>query len=201
MIVDDHAVVRAGIAAILARHSDVALVAQASTGDEALLRFRDHRPDVTLVDLTMPGMDGLATIRAIRAEFHDSRFVVLTVRGGDEDIHQALKAGAQAYLLKTASDDELIATIRAVYAGLRRLSREVAERLAEYPMASDLTPRELDVLRLLARGLTNKEIGTALTVSETTVKWFVKNILEKLGANDRTQAVTTALERGILHYQ
>ena len=201
MIVDDHAVVRAGVAAIFARQSDITVVAEASSGDEALLRFRAHRPDVTLVDLTMPGMDGVATIRAIRAEFPDSRFVVLTVRGGDEDIHQALEAGAQAYLLKTASDIELTATIRAVYAGLRRLSREVADRLREYPTASDLTPRELDVLRLLARGLTNKEIAKALTVSQTTAKWFVKNILEKLGANDRTQAVTTAYERGILHYQ
>ena len=201
MIVDDHAVVRAGVAAILARHSDVALVGQASTGDEAVLRFRTHRPDVTLIDLTMPGMDGVATIRAIRAEFPDSRFIVLTVRGGDEDIHQALEAGAQAYLLKTASDAELMATIRAVYAGLRRLSREAADQLREHPVASDLTPRELDVLRLMARGLTNKEIGNALTVSETTAKWFVKNILEKLGAHDRTQAVITAFERGILHYQ
>lgn len=201
MIVDDHAVVRAGVAAILARHSDVAVVGEASTGDEAVLRFRTHRPDVTFVDLTMPGMDGVATIRAIRAEFPDSRFIVLTVRSGDEDIHQALEAGAQAYLLKTASDAELMATIRAVYAGLRRLSREAADRLREYPAASDLTPRELDVLKLMARGLTNKEIGNALTVSETTAKWFVKNILEKLGAHDRTQAVITAFERGILHYQ
>jgi len=201
MIVDDHAVVRAGVVAILARHPDVAVVAEASSGDEALLQFRAHRPDVTLVDLTMPGMDGVATIRAIRAEFPDGRFVVLTVRGGDEDIHRALEAGAQAYLLKTASDAELVATIRAAHAGLRRLSREAADRLREYPMASDLTPRELEVLRLLARGLTNKEIGKALGVSEKTAKWFVKNILEKLGANDRTQAVTTAFERGILHYQ
>jgi DNA-binding NarL/FixJ family response regulator len=201
MIVDDHAVVRAGVAAILARHPDVAVVAEASTGDDALLQFRAHRPDVTLVDLTMPGMDGVATIRAIRAEFRDSRFVVLTVRGGDEDIHRALEAGAHAYLLKTTGDLELVATIRAVHAGLRRLSREAADRLREYPMASDLTPRELEVLRLLARGLTNKEIGKALDVSETTAKWFVKNILEKLGANDRTQAVITAFERGILHPQ
>jgi DNA-binding NarL/FixJ family response regulator len=179
----------------------VAVVAEASSGDDALLQFRAHRPDVTLVDLTMPGMDGVATIRAIRAEFPDGRFVVLTVRGGDEDIHRALEAGAQAYLLKTASDAELVATIRAAHAGLRRLSREAADRLREYPMASDLTPRELEVLRLLARGFTNKEIGKALDVSEKTAKWFVKNILEKLGANDRTQAVTTAFERGILHYQ
>jgi two-component system, NarL family, response regulator len=200
MIVDDHEVVRAGVAAILARQPDIAVVTEASSGDEAVRQFRAHHPDVTLLDLTMPGKDGVATIRAIRDEFPNSRFIVLTVRAGDEDVHQALAAGAQAYLLKTASDVELVDAVRAVHAGLRRLSREAADRLREYPIASDLTPRELEVLRLLARGLTNKEIGAELGVSETTAKWFVKNILEKLGANDRTQAVTTAFERGILHY-
>jgi two-component system NarL family response regulator len=200
MIVDDHEIVRAGVAAILARQSDIAVVAQASSGDEAVRQFRAHHPDVTLLDLNMPGMDGRATIHAIREEFPESRFIILTVRTGDEDVHQALGAGAQAYLLKTASDAELVDAVRAVHAGLRRLSREAADRLRDYPVASDLTPRELEVLRLLARGLTNKEIGAALTVSETTAKWFVKNIFEKLGANDRTEAVTTAFERGILHY-
>ena len=200
MIVDDHAVVRAGIVAILGRHSGIAVVAEASNGDDARRAYRAHHPDITLIDLTMPGLDGADTIRAIRQEFPDSRFIVLTIRSGDEDIHQALAAGAQAYLLKTADGVELVETIRAVHAGMRRLSPEAAERLRDYPVASDLTPRELEVLRLLARGLTNKEIGLALTVSETTAKWFVKNILQKLGANDRTQAVTTAIERGILHY-
>jgi two-component system, NarL family, response regulator len=200
MIVDDHGVVRAGVAAILARQSGIAVVAQATSGDEAVRQFRAHHPDVTLIDLTMPRMDGVATIQAIREEFPESRFIVLTVRAGDEDVHRALGAGAQAYLLKTASDVELVDAVQAVHAGLRRLSREAADRLREYPMASDLTPRELEVLGLLARGLTNKEIGAALGVSGTTAKWFVKNILEKLGANDRTQAVTTAFERGILHY-
>jgi DNA-binding NarL/FixJ family response regulator len=200
MIVDDHEVVRAGIAVILARQADMAVVAQAATGDEAVRQFRVHQPDVTLVDLNMPGKDGVETIRAIRAEFPHSRFIVLTVHAGDEDIHRALDAGAQAYLLKTTDDVELVETVRAVNAGLRRLSREAADALREHPLASDLTPRELDVLRLLARGLTNREIGAALDVSETTAKWFVKNILQKLAVNDRTAAVTTALERGILHY-
>jgi len=199
MIVDDHEVVRNGIGAILAPHSDVRVVAEASSGPEAIQMFRTHRPDVTLLDLTMPGMDGVQALRAIRAEFPESRFIVLTVHTGDDDIHRALEAGAQAYVLKTATAVELIETVRAVRAGLRRLSRGAADRMSEYPIAAHLTPRELDVIRLLARGLTNKEIGAALEVSETTVKWFVKNILQKLGVNDRTAAVTTALERGILH--
>jgi DNA-binding NarL/FixJ family response regulator len=199
MIVDDHEVVRAGVAAILTRDSGIAVVAEAATSDEAVRQFRMHRPDVTLVDLNMPGKDGVETIRAIRREFPDSRFIVLTVRAGDEDIHRALDAGAQAYLLKTASSTELVETVRTVHAGLRRLSREAVESLREHPVASDLTPRELEVLRLLARGLTNKEISATLAVSETTVKWFVKNILQKLGVSDRTAAVTSALERGILH--
>jgi DNA-binding NarL/FixJ family response regulator len=199
MIVDDHEVVRNGIAAILARHADFVVVGEASSGPEAIQMFRALRPDVTLLDLTMPGMDGVQVLRAIRAEFPDSRFVVLTVHAGDDDIHRVLDAGAQAYVLKTASAGELVETVRAVRAGLRRLSREAAVRMDEYPVAAHLTPRELEVMRLLARGLSNKEIGAELGVSETTAKWFVKNILQKLGVNDRTAAVTTAIERGILH--
>ena len=200
MIVDDHEVVRAGVAAVLERQPGIAIVAQAADGAEAVRLFRTHRPDVTLLDLTMPGMDGLETLRAIRQEFPHSRVIVLTVRVGDEDVHRALEAGARGYLLKTASGGELVDAIKAVHAGLRRISRAAADRLDEYPIASDLTPRELEVLRLLARGLTNKEIAAALSVSETTAKWFVKNILQKLAANDRTEAVTTAFERGILHH-
>ncbi len=131
--------------------------------------------------------------------FPASRFIVLTVHGGDDDIHRALEAGAQAYVLKTASGVELVDTVKAVHSGLRRLSGEAARQLDEYPIAANLTTRELTVLRLLARGLTNKEIGAELDIGETTAKWFVKNILEKLGVNDRTAAVTTALDRGILH--
>jgi two-component system, NarL family, response regulator len=200
MIVDDHEVVRAGVSAVLARQDDIAVVAEASNGSDAIRLFRSHRPDVTLLDLNMADMDGIAAMRAIRNDFPHSRFIVLTVRAGDEDVHRALEAGAQGYLMKTASSAELVDAIKAVHAGLRRLSREAATRLHEHPVASDLTPRELEVLRLLARGLTNKEIGAALSVSETTAKWFVKNILQKLAANDRTEAVTTAFERGILHH-
>lgn len=200
MIVDDHEVVRVGVAAVLARQDGIAVVAEASNGTDAIRLFRRHHPDVTLLDLNMPGMDGIATMRAIRDDFPHSRFIVLTIRIGDEDVHRALEAGAQGYLLKTASGAELVETVQAVHAGLHRLSREATSRLHDYPVASDLTPRELEVLRLLARGLTNKEIGAALTVSETTAKWFVKNILQKLAANDRTEAVTTAFERGILHH-
>jgi two-component system, NarL family, response regulator len=199
MIVDDHEMVRAGVAAILDRQPDLSVVAQASHASEAIRLFRSERPDVTLVDLTMPDMDGIAIMRAIRDEFPESRFIVLTVHCGDDDIRRALDAGAKAYLIKTASGPELIETVRAVHAGLHHLSREVAVRMTEYPVAAHLTPREMDVLKLLPRGLSNKEIAARLDVSETTAKWFVKNILQKLGVSDRTAAVTAALERGILH--
>jgi DNA-binding NarL/FixJ family response regulator len=200
MIVDDHEVVRNGVAAILAGESDMAIVGKASNGQDAVRLFRTQRPDVTLLDLTMPGLDGVETMRAIRREFPEGRFIILTIHRGDDDIRRALEAGAKAYLLKTAPGPELVETVRAVHAGLRHVSREAADRMSEYPIAAHLTPREIEVLRLLARGLRNKEIATELDVSETTAKWFVKNILEKLGAADRTAAVTTALERGILHY-
>jgi DNA-binding NarL/FixJ family response regulator len=199
MIVDDHEVVRAGVAAVLAREEHIAVVAEAASGADALCLFRKHRPDVTLLDLTMPGMDGVATMKAIRDEFPDGRFIILTVHDGDEDVHRALDAGAQGYLLKTVSRAELVATVRAVHAGLRRVSREATDRLDEYPVGVHLTPREIEVLRLLTRGLTNKEIAAELHVSATTATWFVKNILQKLGVSDRTAAVTTAFKRGILH--
>jgi DNA-binding NarL/FixJ family response regulator len=201
MVVDDHELVRAGVAAILAGQPHIDVVAEASSGEEAIKLFRIHRPDVTLLDLTMPGMDGVETMGTIRAEFPESRFIILTVHGGDDDIHRALDAGAKAYVLKTAPGSELVETVQAVHAGLHRISREAANRMDEYPVAAHLTPREIEVLRLLSRGLTNKEIAAELNVSDTTAKWFVKNILQKLGVNDRTAAVTTALERGILHYQ
>jgi DNA-binding NarL/FixJ family response regulator len=199
MIVDDYEVVRAGVAAILAAQPDLTIVAEASSACEAIRLFRAEQPDVTLLDLTMPDMDGVEAMRVIRQEFPDSRFIMLTVHSGDDDIRRALDAGAKAYLLKTAPGPELVETVRAVHAGLHHLSREVANRMAEYPVAAHLTPREMEVLKLLPRGLSNKEIATRLDVSETTAKWFVKNILQKLGVNDRTAAVTTALERGILH--
>jgi DNA-binding NarL/FixJ family response regulator len=199
MIVDDHEVVRAGVTAVLAREDAIAVVAQAASGPDAISLFRKHRPDVTLLDLTMPGMDGLATLKAIREEFPDGRFIVLTVHAGDEDVHRALDAGARGYLLKTASGAELVDTVRAVHAGLRRISREATSRMNEYPVGAHLTPREIEVLQLLTRGLTNNEIAAELHVGGTTVKWFVKNILQKLGVSDRTAAVTTAFKRGILH--
>jgi DNA-binding NarL/FixJ family response regulator len=199
MIVDDHEMVRAGVAAILARQPGIVVVAEASSAHEAIRLFRTERPDVTLLDLTMPDMDGVEAMRAIRDEFPDGRFIVLTVHSGDDDIRRALEAGARAYLLKTAPGPEVVETVRAVHAGLHHLSREVADRMNEYPVAAHLTPREIEVLRLLPRGLSNKEIAARLDVSETTAKWFVKNILQKLGVKDRTAAVTTALERGILH--
>lgn len=199
MIVDDHEVVRAGVTAVLTREGTIAVVAEAASGPDALCLFRKHRPDVTLLDLAMPGMDGIATMRAIRAEFPEGRFIVLTVHDGDEDVHRALDAGAQGYLLKTASRTELVETVRAVHAGLRRVSREATDRLDEYPVGVHLTPREVEVLQLLTRGLTNNEIAAELHVSGTTAKWFVKNILQKLGVSDRTAAVTTAFRRGILH--
>jgi DNA-binding NarL/FixJ family response regulator len=199
MVVDDHEVVRAGISAVLARESSIEIVAEARSGADAIRLFRQFRPDVTLLDLTMPGMDGVAALRTICAEFPDSRCIVLTVHAGDEDVHRALAAGARGYLLKTASSVELIDAVRAVHSGLRRLSADAASRLAEYPAGAHLTPRELEVLQALARGLSNKEIASELHVSGSTVKWFVKNIMEKLGVCDRTAAVTTALDRGILH--
>jgi DNA-binding NarL/FixJ family response regulator len=199
MIVDDHEMVRAGVAAILARQPDLTVVAEASSACDAIRLFRAEQPDVTLLDLTMPDMDGVEAMRAIRQEFPESRFIVLTVHCGDEDIRRALDAGAKGYLLKTAPGPELIETVRAVHAGLHHLSRAVADRMTEYPVAAHLTPREMEVLKLLPRGLSNKEIAAQLDVSETTAKWFVKNILQKLGVNDRTAAVTSALERGILH--
>jgi DNA-binding NarL/FixJ family response regulator len=199
MIVDDHEVVRAGVSAILAAQSSIEVVAEAGCAADAIRLYRLHRPDVTLLDVTMPDMDGVATLRAIRGEFPDSRFIMLTVHIGDEDIHRALDAGAQAYLLKTTSGEELTSSILAVHAGLRRFSRQVADRMSDYPVGAHLTPREVEVLRLLARGFSNKQIAAELRVSVTTAKWFVKNILEKLGVRDRTAAVTTALARGILH--
>jgi DNA-binding NarL/FixJ family response regulator len=199
MIVDDHEMVRAGVAAILAGQPGIVIAAEASSAHEAIRLFRTERPDVTLLDLTMPDMDGVEAMRTIRHEFPDGRFIVLTVHGGDDDIRRALGAGAKAYLLKSAPGPELVETVRAVHAGLHHLSRDVADRMTDYPVAAHLTPRELEVLRLLPRGLSNKEIAAQLDVSETTVKWFVKNILQKLAVTDRTAAVTTALERGILH--
>jgi DNA-binding NarL/FixJ family response regulator len=196
--VDDHPVVREGIAALIARQSDMELVAEACNGREAVEQFRTHRPDVTLMDLQMPEMGGIDALSAIRGEFPDARIIVLTSYAGDVQVSRALRSGARGYLLKDMLRKELLDTIRAVHAGQRRLSSEAAAEIAEHAMGDTLTPREADVLRLIAGGNANKEIASQLGLTEETVKSHVKNILPKLGANDRTHAVTIALKRGII---
>jgi len=174
------------------------LVGEASNGREAVELFRQSRPDITLMDLQMPEMNGIDAIGAIRGEFPDARIIVLTTHPGDSLISRALKAGARAYLLKGMLRKELSETIRAVHAGQKRMSSEAAVKVAEHSMGNALTPREIDVLRLVAAGNANKEIGARLSLTEVTVKSHLKNILAKLGANDRTHAVTIALKRGII---
>src|SRR6201996_7140310 len=198
LAVDDHPMLREGIASLVASQSDMELVAEASTGREALDQFRNHRPDLTLMDLQMPDMDGIEAMVAIRDEFPEARIIVLTTYKGDIQILRALKAGARAYLLKGLLRKELLETIRAVHAGEKRIPPEIASQLAEHVVDDTLTLREIDVLRLLVGGNANKLIAAQLSVTEDTVKGHVKNILSKLGANDRTHAVTIALKRGII---
>jgi DNA-binding NarL/FixJ family response regulator len=199
MVVDDHPVVREGFGGMIGTEPDMTVVAEARSGEEAIRLFRSHRPDVTLMDLRMPGMNGIETINAIRREFPQSRFIVLTTYDGDEDIYRALEAGAQAYLLKDMFCDEILAAIRAVHAGQRRIPQAVGTRLAERMSGLDLSEREHQVLELVAKGKSNKEIAGELEITEATVKGHVTNILGKLGVTDRTQAVITALKRGIVH--
>ena len=198
LAVDDHPVVRRGIAALIATQSDMTLVAEASNGREAIQQFRAHRPDVALMDLQMPEMGGLDAVSAIRGEFPDARIIVLTTYAGDVQILRAVKAGAQAYLLKNTFHEELIDTIRAVYAGKKKLSAEASYEIAEHSTDDALTPAEISVLRLIAAGNANKEIADQLSLAEDTVKWRVKNILSKLGARDRTQAAMIGVKRGII---
>ena len=195
--VDDHALLREGISALIGIQSDMELVAEAANGREAVELFRKHRPDVTLMDLQMPEMSGIDAIGAIRAEFPEARIIVLTTYTGDVQVFRALKAGARAYLLKGLLRKELIETIRAVHAGQKRLAPEIASEIAEHATDDSLTPREIDVLRLIAGGNANKEIAAQLSLTEETVKGHVKNILAKLGAKDRTHAVTIGIKRGI----
>jgi DNA-binding NarL/FixJ family response regulator len=195
--VDDHPLLREGVAALIGCENDMELIAEASNGREALELFRRHQPDVTLMDLQMPEMNGIDAIGAIRAEFPGARIIVLTTHPGDFQVSRALKAGARAYLLKGLLRKELLDTIRAVHAGQKRLSSEIAAEIAEHATASALTPREIDVLRLVAAGNANKEIGAQLSLTEVTIKSHLKNIMSKLGANDRTHAVIIALKRGI----
>lgn len=198
MCVDDHALVRKGIASILATEADVALVAEARDGREAIELFRRHRPDVTLMDLRMPGTDGIAATAAIRAEFADARIIALTSYDGDQEIFRALEAGVRGYILKEMVHTEVIRAIRLVHAGKRLMPPEVAERLAEFLPRAALTAREVEVLGHVARGRSNKEIARLLGTADGTVKIHVQNILGKLGAADRTHAVTLAVQRGIL---
>ena len=198
LTVDDHQLLREGIAAVLEGQPDMVLVGQASNGREAIECFRQHRPDVTLMDLRMPGMSGIEAITAIRAEFPNARVIVLTTYAGDVQAAEALKAGASGYLLKNLVRKELLETIRAVYAGKRRVPPEIATEIAEHIADDALTVREIDVLRRVAAGKSNKVIAAELDISEGTVKTHMKSILPKLDASDRTHAVMIALKRGIL---
>ncbi len=198
LTVDDHALLREGIAALVNAESDMKLVAEASNGQEAIEKFRLHRPDVTLMDLQMPALNGIEAIISIRAEFPNARVIVLTTYTGDVQVLRALKAGAGAYILKGHVHRELLGTIRAVHAGQKRIPPEVAAELADHAADESLTSREIDVLRLISTGNANKEIAARLSIAEDTVKSHITNILAKLGANDRTHAVTIGLKRGII---
>src|SRR5215469_5206295 len=197
--VDDHTLVREGIAAILEAESDMRLVAEATNGREAIQRFRQHRPDVTLMDLHMPDLDGIEAIARIRAEFPGARIIVLTSYSGDARMVGALKAGASGYLLKHTLRRELLDAIRAVHAGSRRIPPEIATEIAEYAGAETLTARELAVLKQVAAGRSNKAIALDLQISESTVKAHLKTILAKLDADGRTHGVMIAVKRGIIH--
>jgi DNA-binding NarL/FixJ family response regulator len=198
LAVDDHPVVRQGIAGMLALEADMNLVGQASNGREAIQQFRANRPDITLMDLQMPEMNGLDALIAIRNEYPDAKVIMLTTYTGDVQILRALKAGAWGYLLKSTLHRDLLNTIRSVYEGKKALSPEVSYEVAEHGTDEALTPREVDVLRLIAAGNSNKRVADKLSIGEASVKSHVENILSKLGANDRTHAVTIALKRGII---
>jgi len=200
LAVDDHPLLRSGIAALVNSEPDLKLVAEASNGKEAIVAFRAHQPDVTLMDLQMPGIDGLDAIIAIRAEFPEARIIVLTTYHGDVQVLRALKAGARAYILKGHVHRELLETIRAVHAGQKRIPPEIAAELAEHAADDALTEREIEVLKLIGAGNSNKQIANRLFVGEATIKSHVTNILSKLGANDRAHAVTIGLKRGIIEF-
>lgn len=195
---DDHPLIRAGLAAVLTAEPDFTVVAEATNGEEALERYRETRPDVALMDLRMPVMDGLAATRAILAEFPDAKIVMLTTYDGDEDIHRALDAGAVGYLLKDMLRTEVLTVVRTVHAGRRGIPTPVAAKLAEHTPRIPLTPRETEVLQLVARGHSNAEVAAGIGRTEGTVKVHLKNILQKLGAADRTAAVTIGLQRGFI---
>lgn len=198
LVVDDHQLIRVGIATLLLPEPDMKLVGEASNGREAISKFRECNPDITLMDLQMAEMSGFDAILAIRDEFPGARIIVLTTYTGDAQAHRAIKAGAQGYLLKNLLHKELLQTIRAVHAGRRVVAVDIAAQVAEHAGEENLTPKEIEVLRLIASGNANKEVAAQLNITEETVKSRVKNILEKLGANDRTHAVTIGLKRGII---
>ena len=198
MAADDHVLLRRGIAAIIASQPDMSLVAEASNGREAVEQYRTHRPDITLMDLQMPEMNGLDAMIAIRTEFPEARIIMLTTYTGDVQVLRAMKVGARGYLLKTLLDKELLETIRAVHGGKKMLSAEASYELAEHATSDALTPAEIDVLRLIAAGHANKQIAAQLSITEDTVKGRVKSILSKLGANDRTHAAMIGVKRGII---
>ena len=198
LLADDHPILRQGVRALAADEPDLEFVAEASSGLEAIEAFRQHRPDIVLIDLQMPDMNGIDAMIAIRHEFPGARFIVLTTYAGDVQILRALKAGARAYLLKSLLRRELLDTIRAVHAGQKRIPAELAAQIADHLADDSLTSREIDVLRLIAAGNSNKIVADKLSITEETVKGHVKSILSKLGANDRTHAVTIGLKRGII---
>ncbi len=198
LVAEDHLVARVGVTTIVNMQPDMTVVAEASNGQQAVELYRQHRPDVALLDIRMPGMSGVEAAAAIRAEFPGARMIALTTYGGDEDVRRALAAGVQAYLTKDVLHDELLNAIRAVAAGQTYLPAAVAAVAAQTPRP-DLSARELQVLELIVQGLANKQIAYALEIAEHTVKNHVKNILSKLGAQDRTQAATAAIQRGIIH--
>jgi len=201
MVVDDHFVVRMGLTGSIDLEPDMVVEAEASSGSQAIELFRNVRSDIVLMDLKLPGMGGIEATRAICAEFPEAAIIMLSTHDGEEDIYRSLQAGARTYLLKSAAREELMDTIRKVHAGERAISSVVGTRLAERMNRAELTERELEVLKLIAKGRSNKEIGSALGIAEVTVKLHVGHLLTKLNANDRTQAATTALQRGILHLE
>jgi two-component system NarL family response regulator len=199
LVVDDHFVVRMGLSGSINVEADMTVVAEASTGQMAIDSYREQKPDVVLMDLRLPDMGGIEVTKSMVSEFADARVIILSTYDGDEDVYNALRAGARSYLLKTVQREELLSAIRTVYAGERYLTQVVANRLAERLPSTALSERELEVLKDLAKGRSNKEIASSLGIAEITVKLHVSNILAKLNASSRTQAVTMALQRGILH--